>query len=74
VKFYIEDLDENLSRKSKFGYNRAKISGTLREELSILHIVGRDTCSAILHRLHCYDSISRLLMFIVLHFDSDICT
>jgi hypothetical protein len=24
VKFYIEDLDENLSRKSKFGYNRAK--------------------------------------------------
>jgi len=31
VKFITEYLYENLSRKSKFGYNRAKISDTLQE-------------------------------------------
>jgi hypothetical protein len=34
VKFNIGDFCGNLSRKSKFGYNRAKISGTLLEDLS----------------------------------------
>ena len=34
VKFHTEELHENLSGKSKFGYNRTKILGTLREDLS----------------------------------------
>ena len=35
VKFNIYDFYENLPRKSKFGYSRAKISDTLYEGLSV---------------------------------------
>jgi hypothetical protein len=34
VKFRIEDFYKNLSRNSKFGYNRTKISDTLHEDFS----------------------------------------
>jgi hypothetical protein len=36
VKLDIGNFHENLSRKSKFGVNRANISGTLHEYLSFI--------------------------------------
>jgi len=37
VKFDIGDLYQNLSIKSKFGYSRTKVSGTLRKGLSTFY-------------------------------------
>lgn len=37
VKFDIGVFYENLSEKSKFGYNQAKLLGTLCEDLNTFH-------------------------------------
>jgi hypothetical protein len=39
VKFDITHFHENLSRKSKFGYNHAKTSGTLHKDLSTVDLL-----------------------------------
>ena len=43
VIFHIGDFYEDLSSKSKFDYNRTKISGTLHEDLSTLIVTGDKT-------------------------------
>jgi hypothetical protein len=37
LKFYIGDFYENLLRKSRFGYDPAKVLGTLHEDLSTFY-------------------------------------
>ena len=68
VKFYIWDFYENLLRKSKFGYSRAKISGTLHEEQSVF-IFGNDIYRAIIVRMVAFPWQSFKYIF-----DQDICT
>jgi hypothetical protein len=46
MKFCICDFYEYLSRDAKFGSNSTGMSGTLREGLSVFHIVDSDTCSS----------------------------
>jgi len=43
VKFHIVDFYEDLCSKSKFDYNRTKISGTLHEDLSTFIVTGDKT-------------------------------
>jgi hypothetical protein len=68
VKFYIWDFYENLLRKSKFGYSRAKISGTLHEE-QVVFIVGNDIYRAIIVQMVAFPWQGFKYIF-----DQDICT
>jgi hypothetical protein len=40
MKLSIGDFYKNLSRKSKYGQNRKKISETFREDPNVLNLVG----------------------------------
>jgi len=43
MKFGIGDFYEYLSREAKLGSNWTRMSDTLREGLSVFHIIGTDT-------------------------------
>jgi hypothetical protein len=66
VKFDIGDFCETLSRKSKFGQEWTKVSGTLHEDLLVFHIFGSDIRGATIQRTHCSASMTIFSIFVTL--------